>query len=105
MFLPSLQRLCSKNLYENCDNIDDIYNNELIPNPVKKAILNAGEWYCTERHDQYGKYYKFGKTNEQELKIHQISVNILNISGNQCLEVSVDTHLSDVYLAIIRNAQ
>lgn len=105
MSLPSLQQVCSKNLYENCDNIDDIYNNELISNPVKKTILNAGEWYCTEKIDKYRKQYEFGKTHEQELKIHRISVNIFNISVNQRLEFSVDTHLSDVYLAIIRNAQ
>jgi hypothetical protein len=105
MNIPSLQQLCGKNLYENCANIDVIFKDELIPIPVKKGILNAGEWYCNEKNDTYRKQYEFGKTHEQELKIHRISVNIFNIFGNQRLEVYLNTYKSDIYFDVIRRAQ
>ena len=103
MSIPSLIEICCKNLYENCQNIEEIY--ELAPNPIKKYILNAGEWYCNEKNYKSYNKYEFAKQLEQKLKIQQISVMIFNTSSNQRIEVSVHTHNVDVYFDIIRNAQ
>lgn len=105
MSLPSLQRICSKFLYENCDNIDDVYQDELIPNHVKKGILNGGAWYCTETNTDR-KQYEFRKMiHEQDLKIHGFSINIYNTIGSQRLEVCVNTYKSEVYFNVINKAQ
>jgi hypothetical protein len=105
MSIPSLQQLCSNNLCENCENIDDIFKDNLIPIHVKKSILNAGEWYCNEISVKHRNQYEFRKRDVQESKIQRISFNIFNISGNQRLEVSVNTNKLDVYFDLIRRAQ